>query len=174
MQKLPSTKLRPHLRLRSVVLSCLVLSCLVLCCSGETAYLSYGWIGCTSTYERPEALAYDYGVPADDICHETAPGLKAQILENMHCFCPFWILVLLSNAIVCKDRLGTNVYFLAYEEDRLRDKMGVRVFINIYLIDYLINHLFRRLRCLYPPLDQGDSHTRLQHLYPQHHPRWPR
>ena len=41
---------------------------------GEVAYLSYGWIGCTSSYERPPALDYDYGEPVDPICHETAVG----------------------------------------------------------------------------------------------------
>ncbi len=41
---------------------------------GQIAYLSYGWIGCTSDYERPAALNYDYGEPVDPICHETTPG----------------------------------------------------------------------------------------------------
>ena len=41
---------------------------------GPVGYLSYGWIGCTSSYEHPPALAYDYGEPAEPICHETSPG----------------------------------------------------------------------------------------------------
>ena len=39
---------------------------------GPIGYLSYGWIGCTASYEHPPALAYDYGEPAEPICHETA------------------------------------------------------------------------------------------------------
>ena len=42
---------------------------------GAYAWMGYGWLGCTDTYERPDALKHDYGEPVDKICYETTPGV---------------------------------------------------------------------------------------------------
>eukprot|EP01043_Picozoa_sp_COSAG02_P041017 COSAG02_NODE_3366_length_6865_cov_21.795300_4_plen_121_part_00 len=63
---------------------------------GEVAYLSYGWIGCTSEYERPLESNLDYGVPVNEVCRETAPGSgiftrswsKAEVSLDCNMFTP--------------------------------------------------------------------------------------
>jgi hypothetical protein len=40
---------------------------------GPYAYLGHGWLGCSQTYEYPDALNADYGEPLG-LCAETTAG----------------------------------------------------------------------------------------------------
>ena len=40
---------------------------------GPYGYLGHGWLGCSQTYEYPDALNADYGEPLG-LCTETAAG----------------------------------------------------------------------------------------------------
>lgn len=40
---------------------------------GDYAWLGHGWLGCSRTYQVPEQIHWDYGVPRG-LCKETAPN----------------------------------------------------------------------------------------------------
>eukprot|EP00755_Sulcionema_specki_P024789 Sspe_Gene.1601::Locus_531_Transcript_1_1_Confidence_1.000_Length_1868::g.1601::m.1601 len=42
---------------------------------GKYAWMGYGWIGCTDSYSRPDALNHDYGEAVDEVCHQSSPGV---------------------------------------------------------------------------------------------------
>lgn len=51
---------------------------------GPYAWLGYGWLGCkggapgansSTSWSRPPALDVDYGVPEEDMCRQTSPGV---------------------------------------------------------------------------------------------------
>ena len=48
---------------------------------GPYAWIGYGWLGCISDYERPEALDYDYGLPVD---LRKANGMVSDVFKNHH------------------------------------------------------------------------------------------
>ena len=56
-----------------------LLSPLSVCCYCG----SYGWVGCSQTYTRPEQLDQDYGTPLG-LCRETAPGIFERNWTSAH------------------------------------------------------------------------------------------
>eukprot|EP00656_Telonema_subtile_P038227 TRINITY_DN42904_c0_g1_i1.p1 TRINITY_DN42904_c0_g1~~TRINITY_DN42904_c0_g1_i1.p1 ORF type:complete len:109 (+),score=24.61 TRINITY_DN42904_c0_g1_i1:50-376(+) len=42
---------------------------------GEYAWMGYGWLGCTDSYERPPELNTDVGTPVDATCREASTCL---------------------------------------------------------------------------------------------------
>ena len=45
---------------------------------GPYAFLGYGWIGCTTDYEFPDAWTLDYGEPLTSYFNETAPSVYSR------------------------------------------------------------------------------------------------
>jgi len=45
---------------------------------GPYAWLGYGWVGCITDYEFPDAWTYDYGTPLTSYFNSTAPSVYSR------------------------------------------------------------------------------------------------